>query len=272
MNHLIERLQLELQTGDRSVLHTGWRARGDNSGFARLYLVTGGEGWARHHGRAFRLRPGRLYLIPARSGVDFGCNKEVSIWWVHFRATLASATDFFLIFPPAYEIPCRAGLDLKPLFDRMLQLKGRAGVDAALEERGILLQILSRFYSGGGARGESRPSWREEEWERFRPVFEFIRNNPGGKIRVSGLASVVRLDRCSFSTRFRRLCGMSPARYIAVQRVESVRVLLSRADEKLESIAAQTGFCDGFHLSKVFKRITGLSPAEYRLRQAMRMP
>jgi two-component system response regulator YesN len=39
---------------------------------------------------------------------------------------------------------------------------------------------------------------------------------------------------------------------------------LQADDAPLKEIAAELGFCDEFHFSKLFKRRTGLSPSAYR--------
>jgi len=45
-------------------------------------------------------------------------------------------------------------------------------------------------------------------------------------------------------------------------RVEVAKTLLL-GGERLAGIAARIGFCDGYHLSRTFKQVTGLSPKSY---------
>jgi AraC-like DNA-binding protein len=45
-------------------------------------------------------------------------------------------------------------------------------------------------------------------------------------------------------------------------RINAVKNLLAKG-ESIKFIADQTGFCDEFHLSKVFKQVTGSSPSVY---------
>jgi transcriptional regulator GlxA family with amidase domain len=47
-------------------------------------------------------------------------------------------------------------------------------------------------------------------------------------------------------------------------RIETASHLLLRG-EKLKTIAAMTGFCDEYHLSKTFKQVTGRKPKNYKI-------
>ena len=47
-------------------------------------------------------------------------------------------------------------------------------------------------------------------------------------------------------------------------RVRKAKQLLAQGNEPLSSIAEQTGFHDASYLIKAFKRVTGLTPNEYR--------
>lgn len=270
MQPLFDFLQVTLHTGARGVYrHAGWRLKGDNSPFTRLYGVVGGDGFVRHHGCEFRLRPGHAYLIPPYSNLDLGTPREVRIWWVHLDATLAGGPDLFTVLPPLYEIRGGSGRRAAAWLGRILDLResGRAG--AQLECRGLLLRLLGLFYPAG--REEASPDSRGE-WRRFQPVFVRIREQLAGRLRGGDLAALAGLSRSSFSLRFKSLCGMSPARYIARRRLESARVLLCNPELKLEAVAAATGFHDAFHLSKCFKRFAGVSPREFRRSRGAVLP
>ena len=66
----------------------------------------------------------------------------------------------------------------------------------------------------------------------------------------------------------RRTCltelGRTPAQQLTSMRINAAFPKLERKGEKLECIAQELGYSDAFVFSKVFKRITGLSPMEYR--------
>jgi AraC-like DNA-binding protein len=48
--------------------------------------------------------------------------------------------------------------------------------------------------------------------------------------------------------------------------------LLWQTDQTVGEIADTLGFSDSFHLSKSFKRLTGLTPTEFRRRRLRHIP
>jgi len=64
---------------------------------------------------------------------------------------------------------------------------------------------------------------------------------------------------------FRRVHQITFSGYVRHVRIEFARRELAASDATLGDIAAAAGFCDQSHFSRLFKRYTGLSPAEYRL-------
>jgi len=86
------------------------------------------------------------------------------------------------------------------------------------------------------------------------------------------LAELAHLEATYFSRQFSRRFGLSPVQYIQRQRIERAQRLLWETDATLSVIAEQTGFSSPFHLSKTFKKLTGMPPSEFRRRRAADRP
>ena len=100
-----------------------------------------------------------------------------------------------------------------------------------------------------------------------RHVGEVIRHmaaSSGNGLTVQGIARAVGLSSAQLAYLFRRETGMSVKEYATRVRVEIIKRLLAETDDKLDIIAEQLGFCDAPHLSRVFRRICGCPPGEYR--------
>lgn len=89
---------------------------------------------------------------------------------------------------------------------------------------------------------------------------------PDGSISVVGLAERAGLSESALRRRFVRETRMSPYQYYSMLRVNRIKVALAHSHDTLASIATQFGFTDAFHLSRVFKQYTGLSPSDWRTR------
>jgi AraC family transcriptional regulator len=78
------------------------------------------------------------------------------------------------------------------------------------------------------------------------------------------LARIVGLSKSHFSRAFKISVGQTVHSYIIRRRIEHARDLILTTDEPLSQIALTCGMSDQSHLSRLFKRIVGLSPSIWR--------
>jgi AraC-like DNA-binding protein len=82
------------------------------------------------------------------------------------------------------------------------------------------------------------------------------------------LAQRTGLSRTALAQRFRDTMGDTPLNHLRTLRMQRAMQLLSETGQRLEAVAAAVGYQDAFGFSKVFKRTVGLSPREFRQRDA----
>ena len=83
-------------------------------------------------------------------------------------------------------------------------------------------------------------------------------------IMVETLANVAKLSTGHFCRAFRQTFGTTPHSYVMQRRVDHASAMMIRSAEPLAAIAAACGFTDQAHLSRLFRRIKGHSPAMWR--------
>ncbi|HTU64364.1 MAG TPA: GlxA family transcriptional regulator [Steroidobacteraceae bacterium] len=83
---------------------------------------------------------------------------------------------------------------------------------------------------------------------------------------VSGLADRAGLGARTFLRRFVKATGLKPSEYHQRLRIARSRELLEFSRQTVEQIAVAAGYEDPGGFRRVFKRVIGLSPAEYRRR------
>ena len=84
------------------------------------------------------------------------------------------------------------------------------------------------------------------------------------KLTLQHVAGEIGISPNHFSALFHRTVGVSFREYLCQIRVEESKRLLLYSDDSLADIASSMGFPDQSNFSKVFKRITGISPGKYR--------
>ena len=92
----------------------------------------------------------------------------------------------------------------------------------------------------------------------------FMRENISRRFTNDDLADMVGMSTTGFIRFFREKTGVTPARYFYEIRTEQITNLLENTKWSIEKIAESCGFADRYHMSKVFKRTTGSSPAAWR--------
>jgi AraC-like DNA-binding protein len=208
------------------------------------------------------LEPGKLLLVPAHTVHAYGCADRLVLHWVHFQAHVFGGLDLFLYLQCRYEVTCPPSRALAMMRGLQREMRRRSA-GSGFASTGKLLELLAAFVDTV----DSAQYWRRRrEAARFRDVLEHVRMHLEEPIRVSDLADVAGLERTYFSRQFNRVFGISPARYVQRRRIEHAQELLLNTDLTLDQLAERLGFTDGFHLSRMFKRVTGLPPSQFRRR------
>jgi AraC family transcriptional regulator len=99
---------------------------------------------------------------------------------------------------------------------------------------------------------------------RLRRVTDYIASNLDKDLSLPDLAGLSGASPHHFGELFRQSTGMSPHRYVLVRRIERAKDLLRNPMLNVLDVAVQTGFRDQSHFTKVFRRIAGMTPSQYR--------
>lgn len=98
---------------------------------------------------------------------------------------------------------------------------------------------------------------------------EFIENNYRDKITIESLASLLLVGRRNLERRFRKVTSNTIFEYIQRVKVEAVKKGLETTRKSIVELMMDVDYLDIKSFRDTFKKITGLSPAEYRKRYGM---
>ena len=93
---------------------------------------------------------------------------------------------------------------------------------------------------------------------------EFIENNPTENYTVDKISENLNVGRRTFERRFKKCTGNSILEYIQRVKVEFAKKHLEAGRKTVNEIIYETGYNDIDAFRKVFKKITDLSPVDYR--------
>lgn len=145
------------------------------------------------------------------------------------------------------------------------------------------LRLVTRFLGPEAMLATARqllvdPGGREQRfYSTFAPVLThgdrailkaqaWLQVHGGGKVDVAAMAVAARLGERTFQRRFQRATGLRPTEYLQHLRVGRARELLERPGLAVDEIAWRVGYEDPGAFRKIFLRLMGLSPGDYRRR------
>ena len=97
-------------------------------------------------------------------------------------------------------------------------------------------------------------------------VQHWLQKTEARVIDLSTLASCAQLEERTFLRRFHKATGMTSTEYCQRLRIGSAKDFLQFSLMPVEQIAWKVGYSDVSAFRKIFKRIVGLTPSEYRRR------
>jgi len=105
---------------------------------------------------------------------------------------------------------------------------------------------------------------KEHEDEPIKKAQEFIENNFQNKISVDQLATMFALSRRNLERRFKKATANTVIEYIQRVKIEAAKKNLESARKNINEIMYEVGYSDNKAFRTTFKKITGLSPIQYR--------
>jgi AraC family transcriptional regulator len=139
---------------------------------------------------------------------------------------------------------------------RLLAELGRRDPDSNLVIESLTWEIL--FALGG----ERAAAGRAPRW--LAAARELLDQQFFEQVTLRGLAQAAGVHPVHFAAAFRRFQGCSVGEYLRRRRLQYARQRLANREVPLAQVAAEAGFADQSHLTRTFKRFTGMTPSRYR--------
>ena len=98
----------------------------------------------------------------------------------------------------------------------------------------------------------------------IKKIILYIRKNLTNKISLDDIASDLFITKEHLSRLFKKEMGITISEYIIKTKILEAKNLLKETDYNILDIAVLLNFANSSHFSNSFKKITGLSPSDYR--------
>jgi AraC-like DNA-binding protein len=206
---------------------------------------------------AIELAPDRLVLIPDRQLFHCQGSCPVPHTWLAFSvARRPSPQQAMPILLP----PTDTELNLLADLARRFLAKDRGTTRNGIFHTGMaLLHVVL-----------CRPEicWHDRVPATVVRTVQYIEQHYASSLYIPRLAGMADLSTEALARSFKRYQGETIGQFIVKVRVRRAADLLAQTDSTIDEVAEKTGFPNRFYLSRVFKKITGQPPAEFRRRHS----
>ena len=266
-------------------LNEKWNYANVISPYFRIYYIDEGEGFISGKQEKIKLEKGYLYIIPSFTLCHLRCNDYLSQYFLHFFEESAEGISLFEYNRKVIKVPAR-DTDIVN-FKRLLEINPGRGINRSdnptvyeknayyksyqelnktvsdsvyFETQGIMLQLISRFLNSNRFKTNNPDPIPSKILDAIR----FIQLNLNANLTVAYLASRANLNEDYFSRLFFRYTGQRPSTYLHEKRIERAQYLIATTNFSYTEIAGRIGFENISHFSKIFKKVTSLTPGQYR--------
>lgn len=104
--------------------------------------------------------------------------------------------------------------------------------------------------------------------EKIRAAEEYLQGHLGKPISIDLLADHAGMGQRNFIRRFKAATGRMPGEYVQMLRVAAAKEMLEQGASSIQAVSTKIGYEDVAFFRSLFKRHTGLTPADYRARFA----
>lgn len=277
----IESLNLQMLNVGLAKHDKDWNWQNVNSPFTRIYCVTKGEAWLHLPTAIQKLQPGHLYIVPAYTLHSYECSGVFEHYYLHVFEGFKKEADILERYDLPTEVVAQEGderlmeamcrrhpeaqlpssnpeaYDNTMTFNDYVRRYNDMPLHEKMQLRGATLILLSRFMEHA----------KEKHWiqdKRMMAVLTHIHQFIYEDINIDHLAEIACLTRFYFIRTFTQELGMSPLQYINRKKVERAQVLLLTEDMTVKELAYTLGFSDHSYFIRLFRKITGRTPKEYR--------
>ncbi len=243
--------------------------------YVLIYCIDG-RGFYKLNGQTYFVSRNQYFILPAGVPHEYGAaeGEKWTIYWVHFRGEHASV----------YAEGAQKPLDVKTtlnsnianrnnIFEEMLStLHFGEGIEDLRYASSLLhyylasLRYLRQYRRSVSydASNSSRPFNTNKDIGVVAAAVHYMKENIERRITLQDILDYVGYSSTRFSTLFKQQTGCSPLSYFNRLKIEYACHMLKVTDMHINQICYKVGIEDSLYFSRLFSKIMGMPPSEYR--------
>lgn len=229
-----------------------------------FFLVESGSGRLEYEGTVYPLRAGDcVFLDCAKS---YKHRTDENLWrlrWVHFYGPNMGAIHKKYqerggqpVFRPQAPEPFRA------LLERLYALAGSDDYVRDMQIYGGLVELLTLLMKESWQSGAAHVTQGKKQ--NLQEIKEYLDTHFTEKITLDVLSERFYINKFYLTRVFKEQFGQTVTGYLVQLRITQAKRMLRFTDHTIESIALDCGLNDANYFSRLFKKVEGITPGEFR--------
>jgi AraC family transcriptional regulator len=211
---------------------------------------------------------GGIFFLPSAHDCEVSLHSALDTIHIYLRADLFGEPEIGPLGRAALLAPLFGQCDsvLEHLGHAIGNVIGENIQGSSLFVDPIAKAIANRFISLNHRDGPSGRTRRFSQLtgRQLRRVRDFVESQLETDLRLNAMADICGLSTEYFVRLFKATLQVSPYQYVLSRRVERAKILLGQSEQSLADVALQCGFSHQEHMTRMFRRFTGVTPGRYR--------
>ncbi len=239
-----------------------WRPRGRRD-FQLLYIASG-KAHFHFDGKEQIVTAGHMVLYRPKEPqkYEYYGEDQTEVYWVHFTGgNVTNILRSYGITDDKKVFYCGSGLDYKNLFRSMINELQMCKENYAEMLEMYLRQVfimLKRYFT------DSLKTDNAHVIEEIDKATLYFNEHYSEEISIEEYAQNNHFSVSWFIRNFKHCTGSTPMQYILSKRIYNAEILLHDSTYNVTEIAEIVGYDNPLYFSRIFKKVKGLSPSEYR--------
>jgi len=214
----------------------------------------------------YAIGPGEFIVIPKKTAHRYAASPEHpwTIYWFHFTGSASAGIVNEFHKKNSRNAPLGSEEEFTGLFNEIyLQLERGYASDSLLWANMGLWHLL------GIALGAdtSRRGKVEKADETISKLIDYLQKQIDDSLTVQQMAAQVNLSPSHFSYLFKKKTGFTPIEYFNHLKMQKACQYLMFTELRIKEIAGNLGIEDQYYFSRLFSKVMGMSPQDYRRRR-----
>ena len=229
-----------------------------------FFMVLSGSGTLEYRDRTFQLGKGDCVFLDCRKAYSHRSSEDLwSLKWVHFYGPNMSGIYDKYIERGGHPVFHPADLTLyEQLHSQLCEITYSASYIRDMKIYEKLTALLTLLMEESWNPQEKRR--RSAGKQNLQNIKEYLDQNYREKITLDQLSEQFFINKFYLTRIFKEQFGLSVTNYLLQTRITHAKQLLRFTDLSIEKIGQECGMHDANYFSRMFKKVEGISPGEFR--------